>query len=278
MSTFPRLSARDPEQAARLSRIFAQSLTAADLAEPLPSLDSNQPAQRGMELCRRRALHALGVRRDGVITGWVAPDFPETGTLDDHARPIAPEQVLDASASLAAVLSHSSAGECLFIRFLGEIAGIITRRDLQKAPLRMWLFGAVTLLDLNLTWALEQLYPDDAWRTKITPGRLEKALALHAERQRRGDGCALLDCLQVKDKADILVRDAAGMAALGISSRREADRLTRDLELLRNQLAHAQELQAGHLTTAARLSGMIDAILRGEGVQRILQSHLSSAA
>jgi hypothetical protein len=272
------VSARDTEQSARLSRIFAQSLVAADLAEPLLSFDDSQPARAAAELCRRRGLQVLGVRCEGVVTGWVASNVPESGILGGRAHSFAAEQSLDASASLAAVLTAFAGAECVFVRFLGEVAGVITRRDLQKAPLRMWLFGAITLMDLNLSWAIGQLYPDESWREKITPGRLEKALALHAERQRRGDSCSLLECLQLKDKADILVRDHTGMAALGISSRREADRLTRDVELLRNQLAHAQELKPEHLATAARLAGMIDAILRGEGVQRILTAHNAAPA
>jgi len=105
---------------------------------------------------------------------------------------------------------------------------------------------------------------------QITPGRLEKAVALRAERQRRGSDCTLLDCLQVKDKADILVGDGASLAILGVHSRREADRLTRDIEKLRNHLAHAQELETGHLATAARLASFIHSIVRAEGAQRIV--------
>ena len=99
-------------------------------------------------------------------------------------------------------------------------------------------------IDANLSWAIGELFPGDSWQNQITPGRVEKAVALRAERQRRGSECALRDCLQVKDKADILMSDAASLAALGLNSRREAERLTRDIEKLRNHLAHAQELEA----------------------------------
>ena len=115
-------------------------------------------------------------------------------------------------------------------------------------------------------------------RSQITPGRLEKAVALRSARQRRGSDCALLDCLQVKDKADILTSDTASLAALRLQSRREADRLTRDIEKLRNHLAHAQELEAEHLATAARLASFIHTILRAEGVQRIIALRREMAA
>lgn len=151
------------------------------------------------------------------------------------------------------------------------------RRDLQKPPLRMWLFGTITVLDANLTWAIAELYPGDSWQSQITPGRFNKAAELHAERQRRGSECGLLDCLQMKDKADILVRDAASFAVLGLHSRREADRFTSDLEKLRNHLARAQELESEHLATAARLASSIHMILRAEGAQRIVASRRKAA-
>lgn len=210
---------REPQSVARLSRTFSQSLSAVDLAEPLPSLDENQPV----------ALGAL------------------------------------------------AAAEQMFIEWRGDVAAVITRRDLQKPPLRVWLFGASTVLAANLTWGIAELYRDDSWQSEITPGRFKKPVELHAERQRRGSACALLNCLQVKDKADILVRDAASFAALGLHSRGEADRFTSDIEKLRNHLAHAQELESEHLATAARLASSIHSIVRAEGAQRIVATRRPAA-
>ena len=270
MTRLSRTPIREPQSVARLSRTFSQSLSAVDLAEPLVSLDENQPSSMAAELMQSRGFSVLGVRRAGLVAGWVAPGDLAGGTLGESAREISPQEVLDESASLDAVLGALTTAGHVFIAWLGEIAGVITRRDLQKPPLRMWLFGAITVLDTNLTWAVEELFPADSWRTRITPGRLEKAVALQAERQRRGADCRLVDCLQIKDKADILVRDAASLSLLGLTSRREADRLTRDIEKLRNHLAHAQELEDEHLATAARLASSIHTILRAEITQQIV--------
>lgn len=271
-------SIREPQSVARLSLTFSRSLSAVDLAEPLASLDENQPVALAAELMQVRKLNVLGVRRAGLVAGWVGTDDLASSTLGECARGFRPEDVLDESASLDVVLGALTAAEQIFIEWRGEVAAVITRRDLQKPPLRMWLFGAITVLDANLSWAVSELYPDDSWQGQIPPGRLEKAAALRAERQRRGSDCALLDCLQVKDKADILVSDGASLAALGLQSRREADRLTRDIEMLRNHLAHAQELEAEHLVTAARLASFIHSILRAEGAQRIVALRREMAA
>src|SRR6478609_2434933 len=45
---------RDPKSVQRLSQTFAQSLSALDLAEPLHSLDENQPMRMAQDLMRKR--------------------------------------------------------------------------------------------------------------------------------------------------------------------------------------------------------------------------------
>jgi hypothetical protein len=278
MTAPSRTSIREPQGVARLSRTFSRSLSAVDLAEPLASLDESQPAEVGAELLRMRNLSALGVRRAGSVVGWVGPDDLAGGTLGQSVRAFRPEHVLTETASLDVVLGALAQVEHVFVEWLGEVAGVVTRRDLQKPPLRMWLFGAITVLDTNLTWAIQELHPGDAWQSRITSGRLEKATTLRAERQRRGSEHRLLDCLQIKDKADILVSDAGHLSALGFPSRREADRFARDIEKLRNHLAHAQEFEAEDLAIAVRLASIIDSILRAEGVRRMVEEHRESVA
>ncbi|OAI57415.1 hypothetical protein AYO49_02045 [Verrucomicrobiaceae bacterium SCGC AG-212-N21] len=268
---------REPQSALRLSRTFLQGLTAVDLVDPLLSLDENQPVAMAQDLFHQKSVTVLGVRRAGAIVGWVQADDLTEGCVGDHVRPFDSHEILDEKVGLDVVLTKLADKDHLFISWLGDVTGVITKRDLQEAPMRMWLFGAITLLDLNTTWAIDQLYPDEGWKSLISEGRLEKAQALCSERQKRGSPCRLVDCLQVKDKADIILRDRAHLAALHLASRREADRFARDIESLRNHLAHAQELEAEHLATAARLATFIQSIVHAEGVREIISSQHSSS-
>jgi hypothetical protein len=261
---------REPRSAAALSRTFSQSLSTLDIAEPLCSLDESQPVSIAVDLIRGRSLEALGVRRDGFVAGWVQASDLAGEFLRECARTFEEEQVLDQTAGIAELLMAFKTRERVFIRWLGEISGVITRRDLQKAPLRMWLFGAVTLLDANMTEAIDILHPGYSWHTLVSQGRLEKARTLCAERQRRGTQCSLTDCLQIKDKIDILLSDTAQLQAVGLKSRGDAERLGRKIESLRNHLAHAQELESAHLQTGSELAALIPSIVVAEGVQRLL--------
>lgn len=271
-------TASRPRSVARLHQTFSKSLTAADLVEPLASLDENQPQRLAQELMKDAGRVVLGVRHRGLVTGWVGEeelasasgDGGGSGALRECARPFQDEMVVDAEAGLGTVLAAMCPGPRVFVRWLGEVGGVINHEDLQKAPLRMWLFGTVTLLDLNMTWAIEELHPAESWGEKISAGRLGKAQALQAERRRCGGDCRLVDCLQIKDKADILLHDPQVIADLGFASRREADRFARAIEGLRNHLAHSQELEAEHVGTAARLATFMDSIIHARGVRRMV--------
>ncbi len=273
MADLSSVTIQERQSTARLSRTFSKGMTAVDVAEPLASLDHIQPASVAGELMQTKQLAVLGVRREGLVVAWARAEDLKEGSLGDHARDFREQDVCDDTAPIDAVLRMLSENEQIFVRWLGEVTAVITRRDLQKAPLRMWIFGAITVLDTNLTWAISELFPEDAWQGRITAGRLEKAKALRAERERRGSACELLDCLQIKDKADIILSEPAHFIALGLASRREADRLTRDIEKLRNHLAHAQKLEAEHLATATRLASLIHSIVQAEGVHRIVALH-----
>ena len=48
----------------------------------------------------------------------------------------------------------------LFVSVFGRVGGILTRSDLQKAPVRMWLFGMVTILEVGFVQLIESMLGD----------------------------------------------------------------------------------------------------------------------
>jgi len=65
---------------------------------------------------------------------------------------------------------------------------------------------------------------------------------LQEERSRRGQHCSLLDCLQLSDKGKILISKQETLDITGLESRRAAKKVIREMESLRNNLAHAQDI------------------------------------
>jgi CHAD domain-containing protein len=77
---------------------------------------------------------------------------------------------------------------------------------------------------------------------------------MQAERQRRNQHCALIDCLQMSDKARIAIEHPRLLESFGFDSKRTAKRVVKSLESLRNNLSHAQDIVTHDWAQIARMA------------------------
>ena len=145
---------------------------------------------------------------------------------------------------------------------LDEVAAVVTLQDLEKPPVRMFMFGMLTVLEMVLARSVEGAFPGEAWRLHVAPGRLQKAEALQAERRRRGQEVALLDCLQFSDKGQLALRiPEVGQQVAPELSRKAKLRAVKELEELRNHLAHSQEIIPAGWARIVAFSASLDRLL-----------------
>jgi len=128
-------------------------------------------------------------------------------------------------------------------------------------PVRMWLFGLITLIEMRFLTLIERRFPEDGWQQYLSNKRLVKAAALQEERRRRKQDPQLLDCLQFSDKAQIVIRDEQLRGQIGFQSRRQAEQAIKNLEKLRNNLAHAQDIVSLDWGTIVNLSENLERVI-----------------
>ncbi len=249
-------------------RLFQQNFTVHDITEPLASFDGTSPSEDVRRAMEEAGYEIAGFRRRGVVVGYLMREELESGECQRWGRPFDDDRVIDESASLVdlvlALRNHSRQ----FVRVFGRVGGIVSRTDLEKPAVRMWLFGMITLLEMRFT-ALIDLLPDEAsWQGLLSESRLEKARWLQQERRRRHAHVRLVECLQFADKAQIIARSPFLRGRTRMESRRQVEQVTRKLEQLRNHLAHAQEITATSWETIVLLAENIDAVLEGPRLQQ----------
>jgi CBS domain-containing protein len=247
-------------------RVFADAFRVADLAEPLASFDESTLAAEVGRFLDGNGFDVVGVRRGGHVWGYVGHPLPEAGPCGAAAVPLDRAAVLADTAPLTAAVAALAAAPQAFVTALGRVAGIVTRADLLKPAVRMWLFGAVTLVELRYAQLIDRYYPDGAWRQHLSAGRLEKAEQLLAERRRRRQDLTLLDCLQLSDKGHLIARDERLRRHTVFPSRGKAEDGVKMLEGLRNSLAHAQDIVACDWEAVVRLSDQLERLLAGDVV------------
>ncbi|MEH6650571.1 MAG: HD domain-containing protein [Motiliproteus sp.] len=243
-------------------RLFMDIFTAKDIAEGLLSFDANTSGEQAAADLSQHCSSVASVRIGGLVQGYVGAADITADSLVGCFRPFTVDQVVNSTASFTDVIHVLTRHDYCFVTLLGNVGGVISRDDINKPMVRMWLFGIVTMVEMGLVKMLHNIFPDDSWQQKMSSGRLQKALDIQAERQRRNRYCDLMDCLQLSDKAQVLISAPEGLARLGFESKGTAKRSIKELESLRNHLAHAQDIVQHDWPQIARLSMRIEEATR----------------
>jgi hypothetical protein len=253
----------NPSSVDALRRVFVEGLAARDISEPLASFDAGTPATEVLRQMLDEDWDLVGVRRRGLVVGYADRDALGGGLCGDRVRPFEEESVVSGAASLADVVLRLSRLPRLFVETLGAVNGIVTLSDLQKPPMRMWLFGMITLVEMRMGALVEAFCKGDTWKEFLSEGRLQKAAALLEERRRRNQSPRLIDCLQFSDKGQIIARNEAIRSVTRFASRRKVEEICRALESLRNNLAHAQDIISCDWETIVALAKDLDNVISG---------------
>ena len=120
------------------------------------------------------------------MRGYLLLDELDEGECGRFMHVFDESTVLAESTPLVDVVLALADSPFAFVRVLGEVGGFVTREDLQDPPVRMWLFGMVTIIELYYRRMIEQHLPDGEWKRYLSDARVAKAEELLEERRRRG--------------------------------------------------------------------------------------------
>jgi len=254
----PRKNPFDSATDTHFRRTFTELFTARDIAEGLLSFDAGASCIEVKKTLERRHQDVASLRIKGAVQGYVRlADLGETDCTD-CLRHFTSDQVITGSASFVDVIQVLTRHDYCFVTTLGQVAGIIRRDDINKPMVRMWLFGIVTLVEMTMVRLIQEHFAGESWQPLVSASRLEKARTLQEERLRRNQFCELIDCLQLSDKGQILMQNAEILMLLGFDSKGAAKRIVKELESLRNHLAHAQDIVTHDWAQIVRLTRRVE--------------------
>jgi hypothetical protein len=249
---------------AKVARLFADAFRATDIAQPLRSFDSLRNPEDISSVMETCDVPVAGIRIDGVVMGYTCRSDLEQGPGHARLRAFAADQVIVGDASLTDVIHVLNRHDFCFVGLLGDVVGYVSRSEVQSPVVRMWLFGIITLFEMTMTERIQSRWPAGEWQELLPAARLAKARALKDERERRGLASRVVDCLQLPDKAQILMQEPGFLAEIGFKTRGAAKRTVKDLESLRNHLAHAQDIVTHDWAQIVRLVSRVEEMAGGE--------------
>ena len=232
-------------EAADLRKIFEHSITVRDISSIFIYHSGDNIIQSVKIEMEKNNFDTAGVEKDG-ITGYVVRTELETRkSLDTIIRQFQPNELISETTPLIDLFPILKVRERVFVLTKNKIDRIVTRYDLQKAPVRMLIFGFISILEMHLLRIIKGIYPADSWQRLLNNNRIRLAKKLYSERKARNEELDLVDYIQLADKRDLLLENMAVLKKVGFKSKKPFKMFFKKVEVLRNKLAHSQELVKG---------------------------------
>ena len=96
----------------------------------------------------------------------------------DALRPLTNSEVISDSTPVLEVFESLSRLEHIFIKRHREISHIVSRADLDTIPVRIWMYGMISLFEIEVKEKINIIVPD--WKKCLSAGRIEIAEKLYS--------------------------------------------------------------------------------------------------
>ncbi len=246
-----------------LRQLFERAICIREIAEPLVSFDLDRDAGPILALMADRNFDVVGIREDGRMIGYVRRKDLESGSVRQSLIRFRKDDALAEYEPLLAAMQALRQRNELFITLLGQIGAIVTKGDLQKTPVRLWLFGLISLIEMQMLHLIRKRFPDGTWTKLLSSARLDEAKKTFAQRQQRNEEANVYDysdCLYICDKATIFFKDKELSAVARFESKTSGRRFFGLLQSLRDDLAHSNDILNG------RWPELAEVVMEGENL------------
>lgn len=221
------------------------NIVARHISENLESCNVNDDASIIKKIMDQKRFDVYGVKDDdGLVIGYVKGAQLRKGKCKGYLIKFEPGSLISDGTSLFDILILMENRERLFVLQKNEVYGIITRGDLQKAPMRLMIFSVLSILEMYLQRELAKTYKDDSWQEFVAPKNLEKAQNLYNERRQADEDISIFECLYFKDKCAIVCKTSSIFDQISEQISNSQEKLCK-MNKLRNNVVHPKNIARG---------------------------------
>ena len=159
----------------------------------------------------------------------------------------------------------------------GDIRQIVTVSDLNRLPVRVYLFAIINHLESLLSDVILRSLPVDAWLERMPDSQRIAVLELFEKKRREDLDTRLIDCTTLTHKFGIIARDGNLRGLFNARTTSEFRRNVKPIGDLRNRLAHGQDpvdesaqedLGGNYAAEAAEMEAVRDNLLHASRISR----------
>lgn len=221
---------------------FKELFTAETIAEPLASVSADE-GEKADYYFNEMNYDVIGFREDREVVGYIQNSKHVNLTqLDQEVIRFNVSDLITGNTALFDCLKLLKKRSYLFVINQSEVRSIITLADVEKPPVRMLFFGVLTFFESNLGDLIEETYPDNTWQQYLTEERNHLAETIYDYLVKENKEINLISSTQLCDKTDVFHNSDQLLNYYLPVSKTKASGFLKDVQDLRNDLAHAQSL------------------------------------
>ncbi|WP_158858947.1 hypothetical protein [Lunatibacter salilacus] len=181
---------------------------------------------------------------------------------DTKPTRISPDEIFSPDIPLFEVFPFIASNRRVFIGIDSNISHIATRSDLDKIPVRLGLFGLISVLESVIKELVRTSLPQ--WEESLSKERLDSARKLYQLKTSRSEEIDLIQCLQLGDLGSIFSKSKRYKLFDPSLSRKSFDDKIRNIGKLRDALAHSQDILPFDWSEISMMIGFIRDILKNK--------------
>lgn len=177
-----------------LEEIFTNQINVLNIAVPITPLDQNS----AKELCLLNNYYVhLVIEQD-------SEDLQVYEKSTDSVRLLHDSEVISESTPLLEVIDILYKKEQVFVKVKRNVTHLVTRSDLDTIPVRIWLYGMISLFEIELKEAIFNL--SIQWQNILSSNRINKAIELFELKKKNNEEIDVLGCIQMADIGTIILK------------------------------------------------------------------------
>jgi predicted transcriptional regulator len=223
-----------------LQSLFIDNITTQFIYEPLYACKLTDEALHVQETLKQREFDIVGViNENSQIVGFAKRVELNDGRVEQSTKRIEIQHVISDSTPISKLLNILLNDPFTFVLVNDRINGIVTRADINKPIVRIYLFGIISLFEMHINFWINEFYDNESWKEILKEERLTEAKGIYELRKGKNEDLSLLECIQLCDKKMIL-KSTINFQKEFDFSKNQTERLLKNVEKIRNELAHSQ--------------------------------------
>lgn len=223
-----------------LQNIFIDNITTKFIYEPLACCKINDNAFEVKRTLDVKDFDTLGVLdKNQNKIGYIIHQELTDGEISKYVRAFETQLLISDSTPISDLLDILYEKEYVYVLEKDSIEGIVTRADINKPIVRIYLFGIISLFELHLNYWINKNNTENEWLEKLSEKRIIEAQKIYQQRKGNNSQLTVLECIQICDKKSILLKTDLFLESFEYSKTKFKN-LLENSESIRNELAHSQ--------------------------------------